>query len=172
MDSLSFPSRPLQKPRVRRSTYFVRSFVRSFSFSSSLFFFFSFSFTFSSIVSSAVCSLVFHFKSFPFYLAYLAFLRRKAPEFDSTEIQKILLPPPPPSLPDSSISSTSTELDRAVSGTDDRFERSTNVNQLQLSTAITNLLFITIIVITMFIIIINIIIRFFFSCLALLNIIY
>lgn len=98
MDSLSFPSRPLQKPRcpsIESATYFVRSFFFFFLFP--LFFFFLFLLLFlpSCPVLSVPHSLVFHFKNFLFYLDYLAFLRRKAPEFDSTEIQKILTPPLP-----------------------------------------------------------------------------
>lgn len=156
---------------VDRHISFVRSFVL-FLFPLPSFFFFLFLLLF--LPSCPVLSVLSSFilKVSPSTSLTSLSFGGKRPSSIQQRFKKFSFPLPPPSLPDSSISSTSTELDRAVSGTDDRFERSTNVNQLQLSTAITNLLFITIIVITMFIIIINIIIRFFFSCLALLNIIY
>lgn len=75
MDSLSFPSRPLQKPRVRVDR--ERDIFRSF-FLLSFFFFF----LLSCPVLSTVCSLVSHFKNFLFTFE-IAFCRKRFPSAES-----------------------------------------------------------------------------------------
>lgn len=150
MDSLSFPSRPLQKPRRSRAWHIS---------------FFLFSFTFSSIsaVHRVLSFLI--LKILPlFHLRWISFcwkLQKQFPSAESVVRSKRGSKKFPISRSRRPALSSIARCPVRMTDLNARPFVDQRLNQLQLSTAIT-IFIITIIIITMFIIIINIIIRFFF----------